>query len=192
MLALLKFHHSLNNVVQSLSAKMGSIKIICLSVSAYRQVHGIQFLHSSPFSAFLFMLTHDSTTSSSSIPFRGLSHSTSLHSTSGDIQAHLWGTLVFRHTTCGAPLVSTGRGILCILSPLRGARDRGPFLSCWSFLATHFWGRAPCAFFRWLFRSPLTTCIIQWAYSCCQISTGGKVPIIKNIIIARNQNNDNF
>jgi len=40
--------------------------------SAYRQVHGIQFLHSTLFSAFLFILSYDSTNSSSSIPFRGL------------------------------------------------------------------------------------------------------------------------
>jgi len=47
----------------------------CLSLrcSAYRQVHGIQLLHSSLFSAFLFILPYDnSTNSSSSIPFRGL------------------------------------------------------------------------------------------------------------------------
>jgi len=49
--------------------------------------------HSSLFSAFLFILLYDSTICSSSISFSSLSPSTSLHSTSGNVHAHLWDTL---------------------------------------------------------------------------------------------------
>jgi len=65
--------------------------------SAYQQVHGIQLLNSSLFSAFLFILSYNSTISSSSIPFHGY--------------------------TCGTPLVSIGWGIFAPSPHLRGARD---------------------------------------------------------------------
>jgi len=122
--------------------------IYCLSLSrcsAYRQVHGIQFLHSFLFSAFLFILPYDSTISSSSIPFHG--------------------------HTCGTPLVSTGREFFApfTLTGLRVVRIvRGLFLSCLCAIFLGTWisfevrpnvPSSDDSFLRW-FWLPLTTCIV--------------------------------